>query len=249
MNFVIVLQIKPSHYNLKGMLGLFWNTKRRRYRRDLNPRELSLIWFRIRPLNHSGTISYCVLKVNKNMPGVGFEPTHLTIIELKSTALDRSAIQANYMVLSVGPAGIWTRIDGFRVRSANHYTTGPFMFENLTFETINYVEILRIIYKLAKTWHRARVVKGCDSKSDEHLLAGVQIPPMSYFYFWILSWSDLSEANLFFFFSLQEKKWGQRDSNPQPSGLESDALPLRHGPMGCVRTCRDLNPDRRIQSP
>ena len=34
------------------------------------------------------------LKMSKKVPGVGFEPTHLTIIELKSTALDRSAIQA-----------------------------------------------------------------------------------------------------------------------------------------------------------
>ena len=27
-------------------------------------------------------------------------------------------------------------------------------------------------------------------------------------------------------------KWGQRDSNSQPSDLESDALPLRHTPVG-----------------
>ena len=30
--------------------------------------------------------------------------------------------------------------------------------------------------------HRARVVKGSDSKSDEHVLAGVRIPPMSSFF-------------------------------------------------------------------
>ncbi len=35
------------------------------------------------------------------MPGVGFEPTHLTIIELKSTALDRSAIQALLKILTI----------------------------------------------------------------------------------------------------------------------------------------------------
>ena len=44
-----------------------------------------------------GDMILCVYDNNNNihMPGVGFEPTHPKITELKSAALDRSAIQAS----------------------------------------------------------------------------------------------------------------------------------------------------------
>ena len=35
--------------------------------------------------------------------------------------------RTNYWKKTSGPAEIWTRIAGFRVQSANHYTTGPFV--------------------------------------------------------------------------------------------------------------------------
>ena len=47
---------------------------------------------------------------------------------------------------------------------------------------------------------------------------------------------------------IQKYCWPRRDSNTQPSDLESDALPLRHG-VKCLRFHRDLNSDRWIQSP
>ena len=36
----------------------------------------------------------CFRKTKQQMLGVGFEPTHPEILELESSALDRSAIQA-----------------------------------------------------------------------------------------------------------------------------------------------------------
>ena len=33
--------------------------------------------------------------------------------------------QMKFSYKKLGPAEIWTRIAGFRVQSANHYTTGP----------------------------------------------------------------------------------------------------------------------------
>ncbi len=44
------------------------------------------------------------------------------------------------------------------------------------------------IFVNSNLWYRARVVKGSDSKSDEHLLAGVQIPPISFFLLNALHW-------------------------------------------------------------
>ena len=60
------------------------------------------------------------------LPEVGFEPTLSKETELKSAALDHSAIQA--MIQNErrsGPTGIWTRIVGFKVQSDNqlHHRT------------------------------------------------------------------------------------------------------------------------------
>ncbi len=68
-----------------------------------------------------------------------------------------------------------------------------------------------------------------------------------------MSWVQSSlEATQHFVISgfVQTKKycWPRRDSNTQPSDLESDALPLRHG-VNAIRFYRDLNSDRWIQSP
>ena len=59
---------------------------------------------------------------------------HFLIVYSKLTSF---AHQANAIYLTVrrknlwGPAEIWTRIAGFRVQSANHYTTGP-MYPSLS---------------------------------------------------------------------------------------------------------------------
>ena len=42
-------------------------------------------------------MAYCHMrKIKQHMLGVGFEPTHPEILELESSALDRSAIQARW---------------------------------------------------------------------------------------------------------------------------------------------------------
>ena len=47
-----------------------------------------------------------------------------------------------------------------------------------------------------------------------------------------------------------DKKWGQRDSNSQPSDLESDALPLRHSPLLWVaKHCYTSKPTSPISLP
>ena len=94
------------------------------------------------------------------MPGVGFEPTHLTIIELKSTALDRSAIQA----CNENQPSHW-------------WPSGLRRYVQVVVSSDAWVQIPPNALK----GYRARVVKGSDSKSDERMLAGVQIPPVSLF--------------------------------------------------------------------
>ncbi len=53
------------------------------------------------------------------MLGVGFEPTHLSIDDLKSPPLDHSGIPA----LKIALAQIRTGVGGFKVLSDSHYTT------------------------------------------------------------------------------------------------------------------------------
>ena len=45
----------------------------------------------------------------------------------------------------VGPTEIWTRIAGFKVQSANHYTMGPFLFS-----LFNFVEFQSQIIHMAR---------------------------------------------------------------------------------------------------
>ena len=69
------------------------------------------------------------------LPEVGFEPTHPKIIELKSTALDRSAIQAiHYMLLLLLCSSITTAVgfeptraepNRFRIYRLNHSAMLP----------------------------------------------------------------------------------------------------------------------------
>ena len=80
------------------------------------------------------------------MHSVGFEPTHPKILRPERSALDRSAILTSKVVCdkassdfnpeehphfsgqtpkTQGPTEIRTRIAGFKVQSANHYTIGP----------------------------------------------------------------------------------------------------------------------------
>ena len=52
--------------------------------------------------------------------------------------------------------------------------------------------------------------------------------------------TELSQHSCFVFHNKnkikeRKKKWPQRESNPQSSGLESDALPLRHGVITCKK--------------
>ena len=61
-----------------------------------------------------------MLKIKRDLPEVGFEPTLANETELKSAALDHSAIQAIAIIKSKtqsGPTGTWTRIVGFKVQS------------------------------------------------------------------------------------------------------------------------------------
>ena len=53
---------------------------------------------------------------------------------------------------------------------------------------------------------------------------------------------DISECAYFYTTLMTEKVWPLRDSNTQPSDLESDALPLRQGVLNTViqQTCSIL---------
>ena len=48
----------------------------------------------------------------------------------------RGAELAKWIVKVRGPTEIWTRIAGFRVQSANHYTTGPCWYRDFVFTTL-----------------------------------------------------------------------------------------------------------------
>ena len=50
-----------------------------------------------------------------------------------------------------GPTEIWTRIAGFKVQSANHYTMGPFL-ENLAILVELYVHDLLLHTELSFVW-------------------------------------------------------------------------------------------------
>ena len=66
----------------------------------------------------------------------------------------------------------------------------------------------------------ARVVKGVDLRSTGLQAAWVRTPLQAL----IFAPSACTEGSWC-------QKWGQSDSNAQPSDLESDALPLRHSPI------------------
>ena len=65
--------------------------------------ELTTLCLQSRCNNHYATSAYFNIHA---LPEVGFEPTHPKIIELKSTALDRSAIQAFECIYDTSE--IWT---------------------------------------------------------------------------------------------------------------------------------------------
>ena len=80
-------------YHTYHTQNIFW--------RDLNPKSLRMIK-NIRVYHNSVHISM-IVTIEQNiiryvMPGVGFEPTHPKITELKSAALDHSAIQAYFVI-------------------------------------------------------------------------------------------------------------------------------------------------------
>ena len=135
------------------------------------------------------------------------------------------------------------------------------------------LSVLILIFFQESVWIRKFIIQNCPmSVSDIQILnLKCPLPYMSLFY-WVpaslaqwqsvglvnqRSWVQSSlEAEMSFFFNPLpivgvwggKKLWPRRDSNTQPSDLESDALPLRHG-VNMLRFYRDLNSDRWIQSP
>ena len=105
-------------------------------------------------------------------------------LDLQSNALPTalSRLMKNYGILSLfslfgtkrkeirkkmlGPTEIWTRIAGFRVQSANHYTIGPLMFKHIL--SVHLVHIPAIATRKFKIWARPGFEPGTSRTLSEN---------------------------------------------------------------------------------